>query len=276
MPYGDDFVLTLFTNDPGLARRADAAGIDRVGPDLEKLGKTGRQDPRSAWISDHVVHELPGVGKALRNAKLFARTNPLNPDSRREIEELLDLGVRVLMLPMFRSVREVEQYVGLVDGRAEVSLLVETAGAVHNIREIVKVPGIGEIHVGLNDLHLDLGMRSHFEVLVSPLMSEVAECVRDAGLPFGFGGVGRVDDASLRVRSELVYPQYPFLGATRALVSRVFLGPDPRSVDLTAAVSAFRRAMSYWAGQSREQLRQAHQALARRVAELVRVAPGTP
>ena len=43
MSVGDDVVLTLWTNDPALARRADDAGIDRVGIDLDRLGKAERQ-----------------------------------------------------------------------------------------------------------------------------------------------------------------------------------------------------------------------------------------
>ena len=35
MSYGDDFILTLFTNDVELARRADDAGVNRIGLDLE-------------------------------------------------------------------------------------------------------------------------------------------------------------------------------------------------------------------------------------------------
>jgi hypothetical protein len=266
--YGDGFVLTLFTNDSELARRADQAGVNRVGLDLERIGKAERQDRRKCWISGHQVHELSGIASVLTTARLFARTNPIHADSAREIEELLALGVKTLMLPMFRSAAEAGRFSGIIAGRAEVSLLVETADAVANIREIVKVPGIDEIHVGLNDLHLELRMRSHFEVLVSPLMRQVSQCVRAAGIGFGFGGIGRVEDASLPVPSELIYAQYPFYQADRALVSRVFLAPDHRVLDLAAEVAAFRRSMSFWAEQTEEHLWRRHRELQRRVAAL--------
>jgi hypothetical protein len=268
MSYGEEFVLTLFTNDPELAQRADEAGINRIGLDLEKLGKAERQDKGKAWISNHEVHELSAVRKVLKTAKLFARTNPINKDTEREINQLVGLGVQTLMLPMFRSPSDAQIFSSIVAGRAEVSLLVETADAVANILEIAKVPGICELHVGLNDLHLDLRMRSHFEVLVSPIMTQVSKCAREAGIRFGFGGIGRVNDASLRVPSELIHPQYPFFKADRALVSRVFLAPDFRSVDLTSEVSAFRRAMSYWAERPEEDLQRIHRELARKVNEL--------
>ncbi len=59
MSYGDNFILTLFTNDVELARRADEAGINRIGLDLERIGKAERQQHLKTWISDHEEHELP-------------------------------------------------------------------------------------------------------------------------------------------------------------------------------------------------------------------------
>ena len=57
MSFGRDFVLTLLTNQPGLAARADEAGVQRVGLDLESRGKRERQDAAN-WISDHREAEL--------------------------------------------------------------------------------------------------------------------------------------------------------------------------------------------------------------------------
>ena len=37
------FRLTLWTADAALAARADAAGVDRIGVDLDRLGKAERQ-----------------------------------------------------------------------------------------------------------------------------------------------------------------------------------------------------------------------------------------
>ena len=44
MSFGDEFRLTLITNDPGLAAKADHIGINRIGLDLEQLGKAERQE----------------------------------------------------------------------------------------------------------------------------------------------------------------------------------------------------------------------------------------
>ena len=88
MSYGSDFVLTLFTNDLELARRADEAGIDRIGLDLERIGKAERQGHLKSWVSDHEEHSLPAIRRTLRRAKLFVRTNPFHPGLGEEIDEV--------------------------------------------------------------------------------------------------------------------------------------------------------------------------------------------
>lgn len=246
MSYGSDFVLTLFTNDPGLAQAANDAGINRIGLDLEKIGKEHRQDASKAWISNHQSYELQTIRDKLTRAALFTRTNPIHAGSRNEINYLLDQGVDVLMLPMFRTVKEAATFIELVNGRAHVSLLVETATAAMRLREIIRLPGIDEIHFGLNDLYLDMKLSNHFEVLTSGLLDMLADTMLTVGIPFGFAGIGRINDSRLPIPGDLIYAQYPRLGATRALVSRVFYSPDYRSLDLAKEVRTARERLDYW------------------------------
>ena len=152
------------------------------------------------------------------------------------------------MLPMFKTAAEAALFIELVDRRATVSLLLETAAAAVRVDELVRLEGIDEIHVGLNDLHLSLGIGSHFELLTSSIMDWLSQTVRDAGIPFGFGGVGRHDDDSLPIPANLLYAQYPRLHADRALVSRVFVSPDYRALDLPAEVALFRSRINHWFG----------------------------
>jgi hypothetical protein len=261
MSYGANFVLTLFTNDVELAKRADEAGIDRIGLDLERIGKAERQAHLKTWISDHQEHQLSAVRQALRTARLFVRTNPIHAGSRAEIERLIDAGAEVLMLPMFKTVQEAAAFIELIAGRAEVSLLVETAAAAVRIEEIVQLEGIDEIHIGLNDLHLDLGLKNHFELLRLEFMNMLSEVVHRAGLPFGFGGIGRVKDERLPMPPDLVYAQYPRLGADRALVSRVFVSPDYTKLNLIREVAVFRSRMDEWYKRPEQELARARDAL---------------
>ncbi|MBA4141922.1 MAG: aldolase [Nitrosospira sp.] len=246
MSYGSDFVLTLFTNDIELARRADEAGINRIGLDLERLGKAARQQHLNTWISDHDENQLPALRQALNKSKLFVRTNPPHPRLGEEIDRLIEAGAEVLMLPMFRTAEDAANFIEYIDGRAEVSLLIETAAAAVRIDEIVQFKGIDEVHIGLNDLHRDVGLKSHFELLRYQFMNTLSDSVHNGGIPFGFGGIGRVNDDRLPIPSDLIYAQYPRLRADRALVSRVFTSPDYTQLDLTREVAAFRDCMDKW------------------------------
>lgn len=261
MSYGNNFVLTLFTNDVELARRADAAGINRIGLDLEMLGKAERQQHLNTWISDHEKNQLPALRKALRKSKLFVRTNPPHPRLGEEIDQFIEAGAEVLMLPMFKTAEDARDFIKYIDGRAEVSLLVETAAAAVRIDEIAQLKGIDEIHIGLNDLHLDIGLKSHFELLRYQFMNTLSDIVHSADVPFGFGGIGRVKDDRLPIPSDLIYAQYPRLKADRALVSRVFTSPDYTKLDLTREIADFRDRMDEWNERSEQDLIEAQDML---------------
>ena len=263
--YGKDFKLTLWTNDAALAARADDAGVDRIGLDLETIGKCDRQ-PASlgTWISSHHPTQLPALRKAVRRGKLFCRINPIHPGSRDEINQLLDYGVQVMMLPMFKTPEEVSEFVRLVDGRCEQVLLLEHRDAARRVEEIVRVPGLTEVHVGLNDLTLSLNMANRFAVLSSRLMNRISAAVNNAGLRFGVGGLGRAGDNAMPIPSDLIYAQYPRINAQAALVARAFLGKN-LEVDLAAEVRACRACLSHWAAATPETLESAHQRFRQKV-----------
>lgn len=247
MSFGADFVLTMLdSNDPHLARRADQAGVNYIGIDLERIGKKERQGHLKVWISDHEESDLPAIKKVLSRSKLFVRTNPIHAESKEEIDRIIAVGAEVLMLPMFRTPGEVARYVDIVAARSEIILLLETADAAERIDEIARIGGVDEISVGLNDMRLSLGLPSQFHVLVSDLMVRLSDSVNGVGTRFGFGAVGRVGDDNLPINPDIVYAQYPRLNAVSARVSRYFLRPDPDQFDMTAEIRRFRGRMDEW------------------------------
>lgn len=193
----------------------------------------------------------------LSNARLFARVNPLHEHTAAEVQLLLAHGVQVLMLPMFESAEQVARFIELVDGRAAVALLLETVDAAREIELIVALPGVREIHVGINDLALSLGMRNRFAVYDCELTDRVSACVRTAGVRFGIGGIGRAGDDSLPIPSDLLYAQYPRLGASAALISRTFLAGAGEEIDLSHEVARSRELIAHWAASDQLELRRA-------------------
>jgi 2-keto-3-deoxy-L-rhamnonate aldolase RhmA len=171
---------------------------------------------------------------------------------------------------MFSTAGEVERFAAVVDGRAEVVLLLERAAAAHAIDEILALDAVGEVHVGINDFALDLGLPNRFLALTHPLTDRVAERVLAAGRRFGIGGIGRVGDAGLPLATDLIYAQYARLGATAALISRAFLLPDPDRVDLATEVARARLELAAWSLRNDSDLLLARDELARAAARCAR------
>ena len=231
--------------------------MDRIGVDLERIGKAQRQHGLATWISAHRHDDLARL--ELRRARRFARVEPADP----RIDELIELGAEVLMLPMVASAREAAAFADAVAGRAVVVLLVERREAVEAIGELVRVDGVDEIHLGLNDLALSLGMRNRWQVLGADLGLRVGATVREAGLPYGLGGIGRAGDRSLPLPSDLVCAEVARCGATGALLSRSFTnGP------LAADVARARSRLAFWRAAGAPALGAAHAELAARARRL--------
>ena len=148
------------------------------------------------------------------------------------------------MLPYFKSVREADSFIRMVDERAMPVLLVETRESASEIEELCCLDGVKEIHIGLNDMRLSLGWPSHFHVLTSDFLIRLCEPVLEAGHRLGVGGLGRAGDCDLPIPSDLVIAQLPRLGASASLVSRAFFrGLAIRN--LAYEVSALRQRLDF-------------------------------
>ncbi|MHA6732226.1 aldolase/citrate lyase family protein [Devosia sp. A369] len=210
----------FITNSAELAAFAVSSGVDRLMVDLEIIGKVERQGHLSTVISRHSFEDVGVVRAAAPNAELVVRLNPVHDGSAGEIDRAIALGADMLMLPMFKSAAEVQNFSALVAGRRRICLLLETAAAVRELQQIVATPGIDEIHVGLNDLHLDLQQTFMFEPLAEGLVDEIAAIVTSAGLALGIGGLARVGEGLLP--AELLIAEHVRLGSTAAILSRTF------------------------------------------------------
>jgi hypothetical protein len=212
--------LIQITNDPAFARRCDALGGFRLFVDLERLGKAERQAGRNTFISAHQLADIARVKQVLRHSPLMVRVNPLHDDTASEVEAALNQGADQLMLPMFTGAREVREFTGLVAGRVPVTLLLETAAAFASLDEWVATPGLAEVYVGLNDLHLSMGHRFMFQPLALGCVDRVASAARRHGLRFGFGGIARLDEGLLPGRDVLA--EHLRLDSGAVILSRTF------------------------------------------------------
>lgn len=265
--------LFFITNRPEIAGYVAARGVDRLFVDLEWNGKHERQGHLSTVISGHSFDDLAAIRRAVPATELMARLNPLHDGTAGEIATAVATGVDVLMLPMYRSAAEVRAFCALVGGRARVCLLLETAGAMEDIAATVAVEGVDEIHIGLNDLHLELGNRFMFEPLANGLVDAMATVLRGWGKPFGIGGLARAGEGL--VPAELLLGEHARLGSTAAILSRTFhrnaqsVAELETEMDFAAEVAKLRVAYVDWQKRSPAELAGLHDEICRRVHAIV-------
>lgn len=220
--------LIQITNDPALARRCDRLPGLRVWVDLERLGKAERQAGRNTFISAHALDDVGRIKSVLTQSRLMVRVNPLHEGTRAEVDAVIDQGADLLMLPMFENAATLRAFSDIVGGRCPLVPLLETAGAWHTLADWLDTPGLYEVYVGLNDLHLSLGRRFMFEPLAEGLVDHVAQAVRARGLRFGFGGIARLDEGLLPGRAVLA--EHLRLGSGAVILSRTFHRADSQEV----------------------------------------------
>lgn len=208
------------TNDSAVAQIAEAAGVDRIFIDLETLGKEERQKGMDTVKSHHSEEDVARLSKVVKNSEILVRVNPINPDSIREINSVIEKGADVIMLPMFKTSEEVQTFVDIVNHRAKTVLLLEHIDAVNRLDEILEVEGIEEIHIGLNDLHLSMNKTFMFELLCDGTVDKIAEKIKQKGIPFGIGGIGRLGEGMLP--ADLILANHYRLGSQAAILSRSF------------------------------------------------------
>ena len=212
--------LLQITNDPVLAAQCDAMDGMRIFVDLERNGKQERQAGRNTFISAHQMADIAPIAAVLKRARLMVRLNPVYAGSGAEIDAAIAAGAQMLMLPMFRGKADLAAFCSLVDGRVPVVALLENADALHSIKDWIATPGLAEVFMGLNDLHISLGMRFMFEPLALGLVDAVAREVQAHGLRFGFGGIARLFQGLVSGRDVL--GEHLRVGSQSVILSRTF------------------------------------------------------
>lgn len=267
--------LMYITNDPAVARIAVDAGVDRIFIDMEVLGKAERQGGMDTVQSHHVPADIAAVRSAIGDrAEIMARVNPLNPDSQAEINAAVANGADVIMLPMWRTAEDLRQLVQMVGGRTKVMPLLETGAAAERLADAVRVQGVDQMHIGLNDLHLCYHRKFLFQLLTDGTVDRLCTQLRAAGLPFGFGGVGRPGSGALP--AEYIIGEHYRLGSQYVILSRSFCNTS-KVTDLddirrifTEGVADVRRVERECAAWTQEQFDENHRRVCACVETIVR------
>ena len=210
----------FITNNPKVAVVAQDCGVKRVWIDLETLGKEERQKGMNTVKSRHSLSDISLLRGVIDKSDLLVRINPINPGSKEEINEAVERGADMLMLPMFKSVEEVETFLDLVKGRVKTTLLFETKESYELQDKILDLGGFDEAHIGLNDMHLSYGLTFMFELLSNGLVETMCKKFKEYNVPYGFGGIAKIGEGLLP--AECIIAEHFRLGSTRAILSRSF------------------------------------------------------
>lgn len=219
--------LMYITNRPEIAQIAESAGVDRIFVDLEYIGKADRQSGLDTVKSKHTLDDVRIISKAITMAELLVRINPIHEateeycSSKEEIDIAIANGADIIMLPFFKTLNEVAQFLTYVNGRVKTMLLLETPEAVEIIDEILQLKGIDYIHIGLNDLSLGYGMKFMFQLLADGTVERLCTKFREKGIPYGFGGIASLGKGM--IPAEMIIREHYRLGSTCAILSRIMI-----------------------------------------------------
>ena len=222
--------LMYITNNTEIALIAENAGVQRIFVDMEYIGKEKRQGGMNTVKNHHTISDVKNISNILTSAKLLVRVNPIHngnemySSSKEEIDAVISAGADIIMLPYFKSVDEVKTFIDLVAGRTQTLLLFETAEAVERVDNILKVPGIDEVFIGLNDLSLSYHKKFMFQLLTDGTVERLCLKFRLAGLRYGFGGIAAIGTGTLP--AECILKEHYRLGSSSVILSRSFCNTD--------------------------------------------------
>ena len=222
--------LMYITNKPEIAQIAESSGVDRIFVDMEYIGKAERQGGLDSVQNHHTVEDVRTIKQAVESAEVLVRVNPIHEatdeytSSKQEIDDVIQAGADIIMLPYITSVSQAEDFLSYVGGRAKTMLLIETPQSAEALDEILELDGIDEIYIGLNDLSLGYHKKFMFELLADGTVETLCLKCKLKGIPYGFGGVASLGKGMLP--SEYIIREHYRLGSTCAILSRSFCNVD--------------------------------------------------
>lgn len=235
----NNFSLILFSANTSFIRKAVESGVKEIIVDMEYIDKKRRQAFADTEINCNTIEDLHNV-RASTNATVICRINSCGSTTRKEIEDVVQAGADEILLPMVRTVKEVEAVLEQAKGRCGVGILIETKTAVENVKEFAKLP-LSRAYVGLNDLAIERCSPNIFTAIIDG----TTEYIRTFfNIPFGFGGL-TLPEGGYPIPCRLFIGEMARLRCDFSFLRRTFYkdinGKDLR-IEIPRIIEAFHKA----------------------------------
>ena len=206
--------LFLFHKETYLTEQALDAGINGIVIDWENKGKVIRQNGFETEINAHTKDTLIDAGKY--KTHIMCRVNGYPHFSENEIYDAINLGADEILVPMLKSINQVEKILKIVNNQCLLSILIETPEALEAERGFLH-ENIHRYYFGLNDLNIAYQSSNLF----SPILEKSFDYIK--GLPYNFGFAGLTHfSLGKPIPSKLLLAEMLRLGMNFSFLRRSF------------------------------------------------------
>ena len=142
------------------------------------------------------------------------------------------------MIPMITSMDNYKSMVDKIDDKVKVIPLIETPYSFFKLSEILEYSLVTQIHFGLNDLCISLGMKNLFEILLSKTFQDIVSNLRTEGMIKGIGGIGN-PQISQKVSPLSLLNRYLKYGSNSVILSRSFFSGSLKKEHIVSSLQIF-------------------------------------
>lgn len=240
--------LWLFVDDEPLAEAAGSFGVDGVVVDLETRDKAARQSDRNTQVTASTVDDV-FVLRRHTDLPMMVRIDAVSDATPDQLDRVVRAGADEVLVPMVRTVDELDCVLDHVNGRVEVSCMVETTDVLEVLSDLALRPVRG-FYVGLNDLGIERSTRTIFDAFVDGTVDEVV--ARLTPSPVGVAGLTHPEagrplpcrqllDELVRLDASFTFLRRSFVAALRTWPGAEIVTAIRRSVEESRRRAAAQR-----------------------------------
>ena len=228
--------MFIFKADDHLIQHAAVARVDSLIIDWERKGKDDRQTGYSTQIGKDTLEDLIHF----RNQNFIPITVRIDGGisfDRDQLELAIDNGAGKIILPMSESVKQVEDFLNILDGRCQSIIQIETQDLINECSDLSTLPW-DYCYIGLNDLMISREDNFLWNPLLDGTIDEIYNLLGHRKV--GFGGI-TVMGAGKPLPFEMLLKEMSRLNCSLSFLRRSFFR-DIKGKELQSEFKKIRKA----------------------------------